>query len=117
MKMKKVLIVMAVLLFGGTAFYSFTNDQKNFEIAKNLDIYYSLFRELNTFYVDEINAGKLVKTSIDKMLESLDPYTNYIPESDVEDFRFMTTGEYAGIGALIGNQNGKIVISEPYENN
>lgn len=115
MKMKKVLIVVAFLLAGGVMFFSFTNDQKNFEIAKNLDIYYSLFRELNTFYVDDINAGKLVKTSIDKMLESLDPYTNFIPESDVEDFRFMTTGEYAGIGALISKQNNNIVIAEPYE--
>jgi len=115
MKMKKVLVVVAFLLAGGVLFFSFTNDQKNFEIAKNLDIYYSLFRELNTFYVDDINAGKLVKTSIDKMLESLDPYTNFIPEADVEDFRFMTTGEYAGIGALISKQNNNIVIAEPYE--
>jgi carboxyl-terminal processing protease len=67
------------------------------------------------FYVDDVNPNNLVKTSIDEMLESLDPYTNYISEDQMEDFRFMTTGEYAGIGALIGNQNGKIVISEPYE--
>jgi carboxyl-terminal processing protease len=115
MKIKKLLILLAIVVFGGVAFFSFTNDQKNFEIAKNLDIYYSLFRELNTFYVDDINPGKLVKTSIDKMLESLDPYTNYIPESDVEDFRFMTTGEYAGIGALISKHNNNIVVAEPYE--
>jgi carboxyl-terminal processing protease len=115
MKIKKVLVLLAIVVFGGIAFFSFTNDQKNFEIAKNLDIYYSLFRELNTFYVDDINPGKLVKTSIDKMLESLDPYTNYIPESDVEDFRFMTTGEYAGIGALISKHNNNIVVAEPYE--
>ena len=115
MKMKKLLVVLAIVVIGGIGFFSFTNDQKNFEIAKNLDIYYSLFRELNTFYVDDINPGKLVKTSIDKMLESLDPYTNYIPESDVEDFRFMTTGEYAGIGALISKHNNNIVVAEPYE--
>jgi carboxyl-terminal processing protease len=65
--------------------------------------------------VDDVEPNKLVKTSIDKMLESLDPYTNFIPEDDVEDFRFMTNGEYAGIGALISKQNGKIVIAEPYE--
>jgi carboxyl-terminal processing protease len=115
MKIKKLLVLLAIVVLGGIAFISFTNDQKNFEIAKNLDIYYSLFRELNTFYVDDINPGKLVKTSIDKMLESLDPYTNYIPEADVEDFRFMTTGEYAGIGALISKHNNDIVVAEPYE--
>jgi carboxyl-terminal processing protease len=67
------------------------------------------------FYVDEVDPGKLVKTSIDDMLSSLDPYTNYISEDQIEDFRFMTTGEYAGIGALISKQNNKIVIAEPYE--
>ncbi len=99
----------------GVTFFSFTRDQKNFEVAKNLDIYHTLFRELNMFYVDEVNPNKLVKTSIDRMLESLDPYTNYIAEDKIEDFRFMTTGEYAGIGALISKQNNKVVISEPYE--
>ncbi len=115
MKIRKFLIGCTLSLIAGVALYSFTNDQKNFEIAKNLDIYYSLFRELNAFYVEDINPNKLVKTSIDKMLESLDPYTNYISEADIEDFRFMTTGEYAGIGALISKQKDKILISEPYE--
>lgn len=99
----------------GFSFYSFNRDQKNFEVAKNLDIYHTLFRELNMFYVDEVNPNKLVKTSIDEMLKSLDPYTNYISEDQIEDFRFMTTGEYAGIGALISKQNNTIVIAEPYE--
>jgi carboxyl-terminal processing protease len=113
--MKKLLIVSGLVIVIAVGLISFTNDQKNFEIAKNLDIYYSLFRELNTFYVDEIQPNKLVKTSIDEMLKSLDPYTNYISEADIEDFKFMTTGEYAGIGALIGKQSNKIIISEPYE--
>ncbi|MFY9153610.1 MAG: S41 family peptidase [Prolixibacteraceae bacterium] len=112
---KKAAIVLVGIFVFAISFYSFKQDDKNFQIAKNLDIYYTLFRELNLFYVDDIDAGKLVKTSIDKMLESLDPYTNYIPEDDIEDFRFMTTGEYAGIGALISKQKNKIVISEPYE--
>ncbi|HAQ21310.1 MAG TPA: peptidase S41 [Prolixibacteraceae bacterium] len=112
---KKAGIVIVGIIVFAIGFYSFKQDDKNFQIAKNLDIYYTLFRELNLFYVDDVEPNKLVKTSIDKMLESLDPYTNYIPEDDVEDFRFMTTGEYAGIGALISKQNGKIVISEPYE--
>ncbi len=114
-KTKKAGIVIVGILVFAVSFYSFKQDDKNFQIAKNLDIYYTLFRELNLFYVDDVNPNKLVKTSIDKMLESLDPYTNYISEDDVEDFRFMTTGEYAGIGALISKQKGKIVISEPYE--
>ena len=112
---KKAVIVIVVVCFLGLSFYSFKQDDKNFRIAKNLDIYYTLFRELNLFYVDDVNPDKLVKTSIDKMLESLDPYTNYITEDDVEGFKFMTTGEYAGIGALISKQKGKIVIAEPYE--
>ncbi len=105
-----VLVVFAI--FFSTAF----NDNINFEIVKNLDIYYSLFRELNVYYVDEINPSDAIKKSIDAMLGSLDPYTVYIPESQIEDFRFMTTGQYGGIGALIQNRNGEIMISEPYEN-
>ena len=112
---KKAVIAIAGIFVFAVSLYSFKQDDKNFQIAKNLDIYYTLFRELNLFYVDDIEPNKLVKTSIDKMLESLDPYTNFISEDDVEDFRFMTTGEYAGIGALISKQNGKIVIAEPYE--
>ncbi len=115
MNWKKLWISTIIVVIAGLGFYSFNQDDKNFELAKNLEIYYSLFRELNMFYVDEVNPEKLVKTSIDEMLKSLDPYTNFISEDQMEDFRFMTTGEYAGIGALIGNQNGKIVISEPYE--
>ena len=115
MNWKKLLLGTLLVAVLGVGFFSFTGDQKNFEVAKNLDIYYTLFRELNMFYVDDINPNKLVKTSIDDMLESLDPYTNYISEDQMEDFRFMTTGEYAGIGAIIGKQNDKIVISEPYE--
>jgi len=116
MNWKKFWIASTLVVVLGVGFFSFTtSDDKNFQIAKNLEIYHTLFRELNMFYVDEVNPNKLVKTSIDEMLQSLDPYTNYISEDQMEDFRFMTTGEYAGIGALIGKQNDKIVISEPYE--
>jgi carboxyl-terminal processing protease len=113
--MKRIWVGIAIVVIVGVSFYSFTRDEKNFEVAKNLDIYHTLFRELNMFYVDEVNPNKLVKTSIDQMLESLDPYTTYISEDQMEDFRFMTTGEYAGIGALISKQNDKIIIAEPYE--
>jgi len=115
MNKKRIWIGIAIIAILGVSFYSFTRDQKNFEVAKNLDIYHTLFRELNMFYVDEVNPNDLIKTSIDEMLSSLDPYTNYISEDQIEDFRFMTTGEYAGIGALIRKQGNKIVIAEPYE--
>ncbi len=115
MNRKRIWIGIVIIAIVGVSFYSFNRDQKNFEVAKNLDIYHTLFRELNMFYVDDVNPNKLIKTSIDEMLSSLDPYTNYISEDKIEDFRFMTTGEYAGIGALISKQKDKIVIAEPYE--
>ena len=86
-----------------------------FEISKNLEIFNELYKELNIYYVDDTSPGKLMKTGIDAMLGSLDPYTNYIPESDIEDYRFMTTGQYGGIGALIRRKDDKVYISEPYE--
>lgn len=86
-----------------------------FEISKNLDIFSSLYKELNIYYVDETDAGELMKTGIDAMLESLDPYTTYIPESEKEDFEFMTTGQYGGIGAVITKNGDWVYVSEPYE--
>jgi len=88
----------------------------DFEISKNLEILTSLYKELNTNYVDGANPSELMKTGIDAMLDKLDPYTVFIPESEIEDYRFMTTGEYGGIGSLIHKQGDYIVISEPYEN-
>ncbi len=90
-------------------------NQQGFEIMKNLDIYSNLIKELNQDYVDVINPGELTKAGIEAMLQSLDPYTNFIPESEVEDYRFITTGQYGGIGSLIHQQGDYIVISEPYE--
>ncbi len=87
-----------------------------FEISKNLDIFVTLFKELNLYYVDETQPGKLVENGIDGMLQSLDPYTTYIPETDIEDYRFMTTGQYGGIGALIRKKDSLVVVAEPYEN-
>jgi len=88
---------------------------KDLELVKNLDIYYTLFRELNMFYVDETDPEELVTTSINAMLSSLDPYTVYIPESNMDDFKFQTTGEYGGIGALIRRSGSHAIITEPYE--
>lgn len=90
-------------------------DENNFEISKNLDIYATVLKELNINYVDEIHPGSLVETSINSMLETLDPYTVYIPEADIEDVRFITTGEYGGIGAMIRKRGDYVIISEPYE--
>ncbi|HWA33418.1 MAG TPA: S41 family peptidase [Cyclobacteriaceae bacterium] len=90
--------------------------EKYFDIAKSLDIFATLFKEVNAYYVDEIEPKKLVQTGIQGMLESLDPYTDYIPEEDLEAFSIQTTGQYAGVGALIGVVNKKTVITHPYEN-
>jgi carboxyl-terminal processing protease len=105
----------AISLIISLGFVSANNDEENFSIVKNLDIFYSLFRELNTYYVDETDPEKLVETGIEAMLESLDPYTTYISESEMDDFKFMTTGEYAGIGALITRKGQYVMISEPYK--
>ncbi|MBT3422728.1 MAG: S41 family peptidase [Bacteroidetes bacterium] len=86
-----------------------------FEISKNLEIYVDLFKELNAYYVDDINPAELIQLSIKSMLKSLDPYTVFFPESDYEDFRFLTTGNYGGIGAKIGKKGDYVVITEPYE--
>lgn len=89
----------------------FTNpSDRYFEIAKNLDIFATLFKEVNTLYVDEVNPNKVIKTGIDAMLASLDPYTNYIPEDDIEDFRTQSTGQYGGIGAVTSRLDGKIKV-------
>ncbi len=86
-----------------------------FEVSKNLDIFTSLFKEVNIYYVDETKPGKMIEKAIDSMLKDLDPYTTYIPESDIEDFRFQTTGQYGGIGAVIRKKGDYVIISEPYK--
>lgn len=99
----------------GIAAWSFKNDDRLFEIARNLDIYASLYKELNTYYVDEVNPNAVIKTSIDAMLESLDPYTVYYAEDDIEDFMTLTTGKYNGIGALVNSANGRYIVMMVYE--
>jgi len=89
--------------------------EKYFDIAKSLDIFATLFKEVNAYYVDEVDPEKLVRVGINGMLESLDPYTDYIAEEDMDNFRISTTGQYAGIGALIGIINKKVVITHPYK--
>lgn len=89
--------------------------QNDFEIAKNVDIFITVLRELNAKYADEITPGDLTKTAIDAMLESLDPYTNYYPENQIEDVKMLTTGQYGGIGALIQQRDKHVIISEIFE--
>ncbi len=112
---KKFKIVIIAILISGSAILSYSFVDSYFEVSKNLDIFATLFRELNIYYVDETNPGELMKKGIDDMLASLDPYTNYIPESEIEDYRYMTTGQYGGIGALIHQEGDYVIISEPYE--
>ncbi len=84
-------------------------------IARNLDTFNTLYKELNTFYVDTIDTEKSIQTAINAMLGELDPYTEYLPASEQEDFRTMTTGEYGGIGSYIMQYKDSVLISEPYE--
>lgn len=90
--------------------------QNNFEISKSIDIYNNVFRYLNQNYVDEINPAELNEIAINAMLKELDPYTVFIPESEIEDVRLLTMGEYGGIGSIITYYDNKVHISEPYEN-
>jgi carboxyl-terminal processing protease len=90
--------------------------ERYFEITRNLDIFATLFKEVNMYYVDEVNPNKVMKTGIDAMLNSLDPYTDYIPEDEIEDYRTMTTGQYGGVGALIGRRGGRTLVLMPHEN-
>ncbi len=107
-KIIAVTIIVAALLG-----FSFTHDY--FEVSKNLDIYNAVYRELNAAYVDGTKPGQLVKTSIDAMLGTLDPYTVYYPENEIEDFLYLTTGEYGGIGTEVYDIDNKIIVKEPTE--
>jgi carboxyl-terminal processing protease len=105
--------VSALLLVGGIVAFQTKNDRL-FAIAKSIDIFAALIRELDTYYVDQIDPEKLLTVGIQAMLEELDPYTEYIPEEESDDFRMLTTGEYAGVGALIGNRGEGNIVIMPY---
>lgn len=114
--MRKIRIIGVIFLFAflgmGAAVYS--ND-KLFEITKNLEIFSNLYKELNTYYVDDIDPNKLMKVGIDAMVETLDPYTNYFSETQIETWRYLSEGKYEGIGANVRNIGDEITIIEPYE--
>jgi carboxyl-terminal processing protease len=112
----RLVILFSLLVFAGISTgFLLTQESRDFRIAKNLDIFFSLFRELNAFYVDEINPDKIIKTGIDNMLKSLDPYTVYYSESDADEFTFMTTGKYGGIGSLVRGGGEYVVVNEVYK--
>lgn len=104
-----------IFIFLAIPFVAFKYDDRYFEIAKNLDIFATMFKELNAYYVDEINPNKAMRISIESMLKQLDPYTNFFPEDDIEDYMTMATGKYNGIGATVSHQNNKHLVVMIYE--
>jgi carboxyl-terminal processing protease len=114
---KRFLIIsLAVIVISAfTTAYIFRNESKDFKLQKNLDIFYSLIRELNAFYVDELKPDMLFKETIDDMLNELDPYTIYYPESESDDFAFITTGKYGGIGSRIRKNGDYTVLTQIYK--
>ena len=108
-RLRYFLPVLAILLISMTVS---TDRGKYFEIAKNIEIYTNLYKELNTYYVDDLDPATTMRTGVDAMLTNLDPYTNYISESEIEGYRFMTEGRYQGIGAQFDLIDGKVTITE-----
>ncbi len=116
--MKKSLIKLSItlsIIFVGIISVSFVDPgNKYFEIARNLDVFATLFKEVNTYYVDEVSPDDMIRSGIDAMLNSLDPYTDYIPEEEFDNFRMLTTGQYGGIGAMVGERNGFSTVIMPF---
>ncbi len=110
--MKRLTIIALALLL---AIAARAQDDRGFEIAKNLEIFSSVYKALNQNYVDDVDPGKTIKVAIDAMLASLDPYTNYYPESQMEDVKLQLLGQYGGVGALIVQRGDSVYISEPYQ--
>lgn len=108
-------IAVSMLLLVSLAFVGLSFSEKTASVAKHLEILFNLFREVQIFYVDDTNPEKLINTGINAMLEELDPYTEYIPEEEKEDFNFMTTGDYAGIGSIVRSNVEFPIIAEVYE--
>ena len=106
-----VIMVCALSIFGSTA----TTRSDKSAISRNLNIFNSIYKELQTHYVDTIDADKSMRNAIDAMLMDIDPYTEYISEEDQDEFCTISSGEYAGIGSVILQRNGNVYISEPQE--
>lgn len=115
MTLKGRFLTLLLLLTVGIASVSFAYRNNSFEIAKNLELFASIFRELDAFYVDEISPQKFVRSGIEGMMRSLDPYTSFISEEEMGSYEVQTTGKYGGIGSLIRKSGDFVVIVEPYE--
>lgn len=116
--MKKTLAIAGVLSSGLALTLLFNSNAPGsdlFEISKNIDIFTSVYKELNTYYVDDLDPNRIMRTGIDAMLESLDPYTNYISEAELEGYKFQITGNYGGIGATIRPVDGKVTVVDVFE--
>ncbi|HEY0899728.1 MAG TPA: PDZ domain-containing protein, partial [Sphingobacteriaceae bacterium] len=96
--------------------FSFAFSEDLFEVSKNLDIFASIYKELNINYVDEVNSSHLIKTGIDAMLEDLDPYTEYVQESDIEDYKMKyVSTQYGGIGTTVISRGNEVLVTDTYE--
>jgi len=115
-KKRKLFLAIVLPLTISVSIVSFAFTEDLFEASKNLDIFSSLYKEVNLYYVDDTKPGELIKTAADAMLQSLDPYTEYYTENDIEDYKIITTGQYGGIGAAVREIKDQVIISEPYEN-
>mgnify|MGYP003292025346 CR=1 FL=1 len=113
--MKNTLFTIAAICYAFSAMAAGEIINRNMEISKNMDIFNAIYKELDLLYVDTIRPEKTIKTGIDEMLMSLDPYTNYIPDEEMDKLKLMTTGEYAGVGCIIGKHKDGILITEVYE--
>ena len=115
MKRSKIYFSIGILSLLILAFVEVNDTSDRFEVGKNLDVFMEVYKEVNSLYVDGTQPGELMRTGIDAMLESLDPYTVFYPESDIENYKLMTTGQYGGIGARIRKIDDFVVIGEPYK--
>jgi len=113
---KVIIILISLFVFAGISTgFLVIQETRDFRLGKNMDIFFSLLREVNTFYVDDIDPDKVIKSGIDNMLKTLDPYTVYYPESEVDDLSFMTSGKYGGIGSLVRSNGDYVIVSEVYK--
>ncbi len=118
-KVKRTIVIAVIAVCGGIGLISAANnptqESEDFKVIKNLDLFFSVFRELKLFYVDDINPDTLIRAGIDGMLAELDPYTEYMPEEEAKEFEVATTGEYAGVGMLIRQSGDYTEASEIYQ--
>ena len=112
----KALIALATLLPSFATTISAQNNDRAFEVARQIDIFSEAYKVLDTYYVDTLDAQKVIRTGIDAMFSSLDPYTEYYPEDDADDLKMLTQAKYEGIGSIIRMQkDSTVIIADLYE--